>query len=159
MRLIGLAVLTLSFILASLARETQASTYQEALQALQGLNSVTQAGLSLAEYEPRVLDAKVVADRYLGVVDPGQARQQGAVAKALGLHLTARSWWRYTVMPNEVLGRAARIRIAPSRHSLRAIHRAVSRGDGALQRQAQEIQAQISARNPTPASGGHPPCG
>ena len=78
MRLIGLAVLTLSFILASLARETQASTYQEALQALQGLNSVTQAGLSLAEYEPRVLDAKVVADRYLSVVDPGQARQQGA---------------------------------------------------------------------------------
>lgn len=38
---------------------------QEALEALQGLKSVTDAGVNYTNYAPRVLDAKIKVDRYL----------------------------------------------------------------------------------------------
>ncbi len=39
----------------------------EALQVLRGLQSITTAGVSYRDYAPRVLDAKVQLDRYLGM--------------------------------------------------------------------------------------------
>jgi len=49
---------------------------QEAIDALQGLQSVTQAGVSYPEYSTRFLDAKVKVDHYLSFTEATRDAQQ-----------------------------------------------------------------------------------
>lgn len=73
-----------------------ADDFPTALRQLQALNSVADAGLPLDEYQRRVLDAKIIVDRYLARPDPNQ-RRRIAVAKAMGLYVIAASAWRYSI--------------------------------------------------------------
>ncbi len=64
----------------------------EALQGLQSLRSVTEAGLNYAEYSRRVLDGKVQVDRYLNA-GGGNRELKGQFAEALELYLFAGTAW------------------------------------------------------------------
>jgi hypothetical protein len=66
-----------------------------AIEALRGLKSVTESGVSYAQYAPRVLDAKVVVDR---ITKDGSPAAVAAVASMLYYQL-ASSVWNMAVAP------------------------------------------------------------
>lgn len=75
---------------------------QEALDALQGLQSVTEAGTGYTLYAPRVLEAKIKVDRYLAAA-PTDAPERAAITQAMrdtfwqektGAHGSYRTMWR-----------------------------------------------------------------
>jgi hypothetical protein len=53
-----------------------ASPWQEALDAVRGLRSVTDSGISYSEYARRVLDAKVIVDKYVVSSKPAEAQSK-----------------------------------------------------------------------------------
>jgi hypothetical protein len=68
----------------------------EALDALRGLKSVTEAGLNFPEYSSRVLDAKVKVDRYMDIAkadDPLRAK----IATTMRIHTIAVSVWEFKI--------------------------------------------------------------
>jgi hypothetical protein len=72
---------------------SQPAPSQEALDALKGLRSVTESGISYRDYAPRVLDAKVKVDRYLS----SQRNDSIDFRKAIGLamreyELASQAW-------------------------------------------------------------------
>jgi hypothetical protein len=67
----------------TLRREVQAAT--PALQALRGLQSVTQARLTFRDYTPRVLDAKVLVDSYTAALG-GLGEVKTAMREAMALY-------------------------------------------------------------------------
>lgn len=70
------------------------SPAQEALTALKSLQSVAEGGVSYRDYAPRVSDAKIVVDRYLGsAATPGEDALRAAIAKAMGFYVLASSAW------------------------------------------------------------------
>lgn len=72
--------------------EAERRVANEVLQVLRGLESVTKAGVTYRDYAPRVLDAKVQADRYLQRewADPEIKR---VVREAMDLYVLATSSW------------------------------------------------------------------
>lgn len=89
------AVVLLLTVAPELARADDA---EAALRELRGLRSVTRAGLNYAEYQRRVLDAKVVVDRYLAAGDPGRPDRWSAISSALGLYIAAARAWNNSIM-------------------------------------------------------------
>jgi len=69
---------------------------QEALDALQGLKSVTDAGVNYTNYAPRVLDAKIKVDRYLAAA-PADAPGRDAIALAMREFVLASQDWNATI--------------------------------------------------------------
>jgi hypothetical protein len=69
---------------------------QEALEALQGLKSVTDAGVNYTNYAPRVLDAKIKVDRYLATA-PADAPARVAIALAMHEFVLASQDWNATI--------------------------------------------------------------
>lgn len=71
------------------AAPVSAST--EALTALKGLRSVTASGINYRDYSTRVLDAKVIVDRYVG--EAGADPQAAIIAKAMQyFELASQAW-------------------------------------------------------------------
>lgn len=79
----------------AVAVHSEDSTFKDALDALTGLRSVTSAPISLREYAPRVLDAKVKVDRYLNASAEGPSRT--AFAVAMDYYTTAAQAWSAAV--------------------------------------------------------------
>jgi hypothetical protein len=69
---------------------------QEALEALQGLKSVTDAGVNYTNYAPRVLDAKIKVDRYLAAA-PAGAPARAAIALAMHEFVLASQDWNASI--------------------------------------------------------------
>jgi hypothetical protein len=65
----------------------------EALDALRGLRSVTDSGVSFRDYAPRVLDAKVKVDRYFGSPTTDTEELRNAIGVAMREYeLASRTW-------------------------------------------------------------------
>jgi hypothetical protein len=86
----GLA-LVVALVALTLTLTAQADEFAGALQHLQALRSVVQAGLPYAEHQRRVLDAKPVVDRYLARADNSFKPQ--AVRQAMELYVAAIGTW------------------------------------------------------------------
>lgn len=70
----------------------------EALDAIRGLRSVVKSGIAYRDYAPRVLDARVRVDRYLGSPDsPAEARLRAAAAAAMEYYALASKIWNASV--------------------------------------------------------------
>ena len=63
----------------------------QALDALKALNSVTSAGVTFREYSTRVLDAKVLVDKFLASAPQDPAHD--AISSAMGYHEMASQAW------------------------------------------------------------------
>jgi len=75
----------------------ESSLDQEVLDALQGLRSVTESGISYRDYAPRVLDAKVKVDRYLGTRSNAPAELRSAVRSAMYHYELASQAWSASI--------------------------------------------------------------
>ncbi len=71
----------------------QVSALDDALKALKGLQSVVSGGVSYRDYAPRVTDAKIIVDRYLGQPERGDAAQRATIAGAMRFYVLAVSGW------------------------------------------------------------------
>ncbi len=70
----------------------QPALLKEALQALKDLESVTRAGVTYADYTPRVSETKIRVDRYLGSKN-ADANIKRLMDEAMGLYVFAREAW------------------------------------------------------------------
>jgi hypothetical protein len=69
------------------------SLAREAIQALKAVQSITTSGVNYQQYAPRVLDAKIVTDRYLQSPESGDQDTRTAVAGAMRFYeFVARAW-------------------------------------------------------------------
>jgi hypothetical protein len=91
--------LVVAIALVAIAAPSRADDFPTALRQLQALASVASAGVTIDEYQRRVLDAKILVDRYLAKPD-GDAKRRHAVASAIGLYVLASSSWRYAITGN-----------------------------------------------------------
>ncbi len=73
------------------------SAAKEALDALMGLQSVTNAGISYLDYAPRVLDAKIKVDKYLSGSSEGDA-PRAAIRIAMQYYELAATAWNGSLM-------------------------------------------------------------
>ena len=71
--------------------------FQEALDALKALRSVTQSGIAYREYSTRVLDAKVKVDRYVSLAKTDAAEFRGAIGLAMREYELASQAWSTTI--------------------------------------------------------------
>jgi hypothetical protein len=69
----------------------QPSARDEAMKALRGLRSVSQAGITYRDYAPRVSDAKILVDRYAAEPDPSPAKV--AITDTMAFYVYAASAW------------------------------------------------------------------
>lgn len=69
----------------------------EALRVLKGLQSATRGSLSYVDFSPRVTDAKIKVDEFLGAAPDGSARF--ALADAMELYVYASRAWNRRVAP------------------------------------------------------------
>ena len=67
--------------------------YSEAVDALKGLQSVTNSGLNYGNYAPRVLDAKVKVDKYLSTVKTHTDAKAATVGLAMQYYEIAAAAW------------------------------------------------------------------
>lgn len=74
------------------------SALDEAIKALKALESATKGGVSYREYAPRVIDAKVIVDRYLGMPISGDQSIRQAVADAMSFYVLASTAWNGRVV-------------------------------------------------------------
>ncbi len=82
----------------SKARGSAASTSsQDAIDGLAALRSVTEAGITYGQYAPRVLDAKVKVDRYLGSSSSDQPDIRQAIAVAMREYQLASDAWNSSI--------------------------------------------------------------
>jgi len=66
--------------------------WAQALDAVRGLRSVAKSGVAYRDYAPRVLDAKVIVDRYIEA-QVGSAKVRSAIKFAMDTYvLASRSW-------------------------------------------------------------------
>jgi hypothetical protein len=79
------------------SQTAQPSTAEVSLEALKGLRSVTQAGISYAEYSRRVLDAKVLVDKYLSSTNPDDAKR-AAIRLAMKYYEVASQLWNNKII-------------------------------------------------------------
>jgi hypothetical protein len=75
------------------------SPADESMRALKGLQSITMSGVSLREYSPRVLDAKVKVDQYLSSPVAGDEKVRGAISVAMRYYELASNVWPLTITP------------------------------------------------------------
>jgi hypothetical protein len=67
--------------------------FQDALDALKALRSVTESGVTYRDYTPRVLDTKVKVDRYLNSAGDTEGQQVAAIRLAMRAYeLASRTW-------------------------------------------------------------------
>ena len=99
------------------ASERQAAA--EALQALRALQSITRAGITLADYAPRVLDTKIQIDRFLQA-QGGDVELKQQIGDAMALYVIASAAWRARVSggyagrePFEMVGRDPALELCP----------------------------------------------
>jgi hypothetical protein len=78
-------------------RQDKPLAAQEALKALKGLDSVVQGSVTYREYSSRVLDAKIVVDRFLEKLELADRDAALAVSRAIGYHVAASSVWNAKV--------------------------------------------------------------
>lgn len=78
----------------------QPSASEEAFGALRGLESVTKTGVNYREYARRVLDAKVIVDRYLRS-ETGQTEVRSKIQAAMQLYEFAAFVWNTDVTRGE----------------------------------------------------------
>jgi hypothetical protein len=80
----------------------QSPTAKDALDALHGLKSVTEAGVNFIEYSSRTLDTKVKVDRYLDEA-PKDDKQRTAIDNAMNLYVIARGAWSASIHQDAAL--------------------------------------------------------
>ncbi|MEQ1946905.1 MAG: hypothetical protein ABL995_06940 [Bryobacteraceae bacterium] len=73
-----------------------AQAWTPALDAIRGLRSVVKGGVAYRDYAPRVLDAKVIVDRYLGTND-GPAKVRSSIKLAMDLYVLASRIWNVKI--------------------------------------------------------------
>lgn len=81
---------------------------QEAIDALQGLRSVTQAGVSYPEYATRFLDAKVKVDHYLSSTGATLDSQDEIKTAILSYELVYQGWGSELSLPVPVADKGTR---------------------------------------------------
>jgi hypothetical protein len=92
-----LAIVASGFLLSAAAAEDLVALRADAMKALQGLRSIASAGVTYRDYAPRVLDAKIIVDRYL--LQPG-AREEVAytpIDMALRFYVLASRAWNVQI--------------------------------------------------------------
>jgi hypothetical protein len=77
----------------------------DAVSALRGLNSVTEAGINFRDYSTRLLDAKVKVDQYLTHAPKSTATQR--MITILQMYVLARMAWGATITKDYYAGQAA----------------------------------------------------
>jgi TonB family protein len=93
-RLIRRASLFAAFYVLAAAATARADDLATATRQLQALRSVVEANPAFFEYERRLLDAKVLIDRYLSGRERSDKWQRQRVREALDLYLDAsKAWW------------------------------------------------------------------
>jgi hypothetical protein len=75
----------------------------EALRVLKALQSVVVGGVTYRDYAPRVSDAKIVVDRYLGEPNQTDAVVKAAIKETLGFYVLASSAWNAKIIDRTVL--------------------------------------------------------
>jgi hypothetical protein len=75
------------------------SQYEEALDALQSLRSVTNSGISYRDYAPRVLDARVKVDKYLALPNQPE-KKQSSIKTAMQYYELAGAAWGGEITKN-----------------------------------------------------------
>jgi hypothetical protein len=73
----------------------QPSARDEAMKALKGLRSVAQGGIAYRDYAPRVSDAKIVVDRYLG--EGQESPDRAPIRESMEYYVYAASAWNSSV--------------------------------------------------------------
>ncbi len=80
------------------------SAYQEALEQLRSLQSVTTSGVSYREYAPRVLDARIKVDRFLASAPVGDEKIRSLISRSIRYYEIAAKSWNLTVTNGFDLG-------------------------------------------------------
>jgi hypothetical protein len=81
------------FFGASVRMAASPPPFQEAMDTLRALRTVTQSGISYRDYAPRVLDAKVKIDRYLSAPTNDTAELRKAIETAMHAYeLSSQAW-------------------------------------------------------------------
>jgi hypothetical protein len=80
-----------------LAPPARADDLPSALRQLQAIRSVVEAGVTFAEYQRRVLDAKIVIDRYLSAPARADDVKRLAAGLSIGLYVAAGDAWNYAI--------------------------------------------------------------
>lgn len=78
------------------AAPAHADDFPTALRELHGLRSVVTAGVTYAEYQRRVLDSKIIIDRYIARPDR-DPRRRAATMKAAEVYVAASTAWNAAV--------------------------------------------------------------
>jgi len=105
---------------AAAARAAERQARMETLRALKAIESVTGGGANYSEYARRVLDTKVVVDRYLERLG-GDPRNKGYLGNAMSLYLLASFAWnvKVTGQNGDTLIMDPRIDLCPAVQQLR----------------------------------------
>jgi len=91
----------------------------DGLQALQGLRSVTEAGLNYVEYSRRILDGKVQVDRYVNA-KAGDIELRKKMAEAMEFYLFAGDAWNAKIRKEyDGIGSDPRVDLCPLLRELR----------------------------------------
>jgi hypothetical protein len=72
---------------------TRDPAFTEPLRALKAVNSATTVGVSHHQYGPRVQEAKIALDRYLGTPISGDEGIRAALREAMEYHIAANMTW------------------------------------------------------------------
>lgn len=92
---------------APVVTEPKDSPANDAFNALKAMKSVTHSGLTYREYAPRVLDAKVTVDRYLGSTEKSRSELQIAIGLAMQYYELASQAWNAWIIKD--FGKATEI--------------------------------------------------
>jgi hypothetical protein len=85
---------TIAVLLSGAALVASDNPAQGALDALRALKSVTTAGVTYRDYQPRLLDARVAVDKYLATpaTDETKALREAMQATLASYELAGRAW-------------------------------------------------------------------
>jgi hypothetical protein len=78
------------------------SLREDALRSLKGLQSAVAGGIGYRDYAPRVIDAKIVVDRYLDQDKADSEIVKTAIRAAMGYYVLASTAWNYSISPPNV---------------------------------------------------------
>jgi hypothetical protein len=99
----------------------QASELQEAIKALASMRSVVTSGVGYREYAPRVLDAKVIVDRYLQTSSIGDSEIKGAVRQAIQFYIFVSAAWNVYITKGDYAAIGAHPTLSDCPTALRAV--------------------------------------
>lgn len=75
-----------------------ATEAEEALHALQALQSTTRIGVTYQEYQRRLIDTAIIVDRFLKIHNPSEGELRARLGMALALYQQASTWWEARII-------------------------------------------------------------